>query len=284
MAKKKEIVNYSVSLFGDDIETPVIKSKSSKSKKTSTSSIDMLAKTSKKASRNESKEEGEALNKKTNKSISKKKTVKKNESGKIPSVSNNKSRTSVSSKSNKSSNLSKIKKEDKRNTRTEQAGTPNSKQKSKALKRTASSNTDVSVKKSAKASKNRCTDDINSKSVEAKTGANTRSGTKIKNVSSRSENTTKGKSRVASSNEELFKSPRRRKHKQEKTSRIQPPRQITGKPKVINDFLVSIIIDGEYIEVSPWSIKDGIYHQGLDSNFLVKYLCYKPVATKLNKR
>ena len=47
------------------------------------------------------------------------------------------------------------------------------------------------------------------------------------------------------------------------------------------------MVDGEYLEVSPWSVKNGMYIQGYDSNFLVKYLHYDPVPTKydeLNKK
>ena len=44
---------------------------------------------------------------------------------------------------------------------------------------------------------------------------------------------------------------------------------IQAKPRVINDFLVEVIINGYRYKVSPWSIKDGQYVQGLDSNFLV---------------
>ena len=52
------------------------------------------------------------------------------------------------------------------------------------------------------------------------------------------------------------------------TDRIQNY-SIQAKPRVINDFLVEVIINGYRYKVSPWSIKDGQYVQGLDSNFLV---------------
>ena len=52
------------------------------------------------------------------------------------------------------------------------------------------------------------------------------------------------------------------------TDRIQNY-SIQAKPRVINDFLAEVIINGYRYKVSPWSIKDGQYVQGLDSNFLV---------------
>ena len=84
-------------------------------------------------------------------------------------------------------------------------------------------------------------------------------------------------------NEEIFKRAKAHRHKQVRTNVILPPKQITGKPKSIRDDLVAIVVDGEYLEVSPWSVKDGVYHQGFDSNFLVKYLHYEPVATKYDE-
>lgn len=59
------------------------------------------------------------------------------------------------------------------------------------------------------------------------------------------------------------------------TDRIQNY-SIQAKPRAINDFLVEVIINGYKYKVSPWSIKDGQYIQGLDSNFLVsKYIAGK---------
>lgn len=55
---------------------------------------------------------------------------------------------------------------------------------------------------------------------------------------------------------------------------------IQAKPRVINDFLVEVIINGYRYKVSPWSIKDGQYVQGLDSNFLVSK--YKVGKNKKN--
>jgi hypothetical protein len=46
--------------------------------------------------------------------------------------------------------------------------------------------------------------------------------------------------------------------------------KLHSKPVETEDFsLVQIDIDGKTYEVSSWSIRDGDYIQGLDSNFLV---------------
>ena len=63
------------------------------------------------------------------------------------------------------------------------------------------------------------------------------------------------------------------------TDRIQNY-SIQAKPRVINDFLAEVIINGYRYKVSPWSIKDGQYVQGLDSNFLVSK--YKVGKNKKN--
>ena len=78
-----------------------------------------------------------------------------------------------------------------------------------------------------------------------------------------------------------FAKAKRNYHRFQRGPEIWPPKQITGNPKPIKDGeLLAIIVDGEYLEVSPWSVKDGIYRQGFDGNFLVKYLYYETVSTK----
>ena len=52
------------------------------------------------------------------------------------------------------------------------------------------------------------------------------------------------------------------------TDRIQNY-TIKGAPRIIDDFLSEIIIDGYRYTVSSWAIKDGQYIQGLDSKFLI---------------
>lgn len=51
---------------------------------------------------------------------------------------------------------------------------------------------------------------------------------------------------------------------------------IQGQPRIIDDSNYEVIIDGKRYKVSSWSIKEGQYIQGLDSNFLVsKYIVGK---------
>ncbi len=55
------------------------------------------------------------------------------------------------------------------------------------------------------------------------------------------------------------------------TSVMPAPMRIDNGPIQVKDepYLVQIIIGGSEMYVSPWSVKDGIYHPGLDSEFLV---------------
>ena len=48
------------------------------------------------------------------------------------------------------------------------------------------------------------------------------------------------------------------------------PISCPGKPRVIDAFNLEIIVNGQPRRVSSWSIKDGVYYEGLDSNYIVK--------------
>lgn len=77
--------------------------------------------------------------------------------------------------------------------------------------------------------------------------------------------------------EQLRKDYKRLKRKQETTARISLPKTIIWGPYPINadEFLDEIVLDGgEYRQVSTWSIRDGQYHEGLDSEFIVNRLSY----------
>lgn len=80
-----------------------------------------------------------------------------------------------------------------------------------------------------------------------------------------------GQSEVYRESKKLWK-----KRKRELTNRIPPPKRITGKPKQVGDdfSIVAINVGGEYMEVSSWSVIDGVYYPGKDSEFLVHRLCY----------
>ena len=57
--------------------------------------------------------------------------------------------------------------------------------------------------------------------------------------------------------------------------RILSPRNIEFEKVIADDeFSAWIVLDGKRYKVSKWSVVEGIYHQGLDSLFLVKH--YKP--------
>lgn len=59
------------------------------------------------------------------------------------------------------------------------------------------------------------------------------------------------------------------------TDRILSPRKIEFEKAIADDeFSTWIVLDGKRYKVSKWSVVEGIYHQGLDSLFLVKH--YKP--------
>lgn len=74
--------------------------------------------------------------------------------------------------------------------------------------------------------------------------------------------------------------------KRERTNIIPGAKRITGKPKSVSDddSIVAIMVDGNYMEVSKWSVIDGIYYPGKDSNFLMYRLCYDLSKSTLKKK
>ena len=266
MVKKKDDVKKSVALFGDVIESNPSK------------------KEAKKTSRSKKEAEGEDLKKKTSKSTSKTKTAKKDEPGNPTNISISKSSNSTSSKSSKSVSNSKTKKEVKETSGRKQRGTSSTAQKSKTSKGSAASNADRNDKDLNKVVKSRKSVKDNSKPSKDENPSARKLGKKSDNSTRGNKEVERPKQRDSATNEEIIKSAKRAtKTKRSRTNVILPPKQITGKPKSIRDDLVAIVVDGEYLEVSPWSVKNGIYHQGLDSNFLVKYLHYEPIATKYDE-
>ena len=269
MVKKKDDVKKSVALFGDVIESNPSK------------------KETKKTSRSKKEAEGEDLKKKTNKSTSKTKTAKKDEPGNTTNSSNSKSRSTTSAKSNNLNASSKPKKEVSKDTGGKSPRPSDAKQKSKTSKRSTAVNTNDTVKGAGKTVKSRQSVKADSNTSETESTSSKRIRVKVKSGSSRDTESPRTKERDSDANEEIFKRAKAHRHKQVRTNVVQGPKQITGKPIPVHDDLVAIVVDGEYLEVSPWSVKNGMYIQGLDSNFLVKYLHYEPVATKydeLNKK
>ena len=269
MVKKKDDVKKSVALFGDVIESNPSK------------------KEAKKTSRSKKEAEGEDLKKKTSKSTSKTKTAKKDEPGNPTNISISKSRSTTSAKSNNLNASSKPKKEVSKDTGGKSPRPSDTKQKSKTSKRSTAVNTNDTVKGAGKTVKSRQSAKADSNTSETESTSSKRTRVKVKSGPSRDTESPRTKERDNDANEEIFKRAKAHRHKQVRTNVVQGPKQITGKPIPIHDDLVAIVVDGEYLEVSPWSVKNGMYIQGLDSNFLVKYLHYDPVPTKydeLNKK
>lgn len=271
MAKKSTNTPASIALFNDFEESKLAVKKSEPKKEISSLSSNLGSKSElKKESKQESKP-------KTKKAV-------KNDTGKSKSTSINKSSNSASSKSSKSASNSKTKKEVKETSGRKQRGTSSAAQKSKTSKRSAASNADRNDKDLNKAVKSRKSVKDNSKPSKDENPSTRKLGKKSDNSTRGNKEVERPKQRDSAANEEIIKSAKRAtKTKRSRTNVILPPKQITGKPKSIRDDLVAIVVDGEYLEVSPWSVKNGVYHQGLDSNFLVKYLHYEPVATKYDE-
>lgn len=56
---------------------------------------------------------------------------------------------------------------------------------------------------------------------------------------------------------------------------VSPPKQIDIGPVKKDDFVSYIVIEGKRYEVSSWSVKHGVYIQGLDSKYIVSNLTDK---------
>ena len=260
MAKKKEIVQ-SVALFDEE---PVV------SKKTKQEAPKQTSSTSKK----EVKPKTSKLSKETKSSPKKKetkKTTKKNDNS-----NDNTNRNSLRGRDKTGNRNSSTKKESKETGGTKSKRASDTPKKSRVNSKSDTKST-ASNKRTAKKSVD--TDKLPKKSVSKRT---TRRDKKD-SVRSTEASVADGREKQASVNEVSTDLAAAKKHKHIFTrgTEIWPPKQITGKPKSIKDGeLLAIVVDGEYLEVSPWSVKDGIYRQGLDGNFLVKYLHYETVSTK----
>jgi hypothetical protein len=194
-----------------------------------------------------------------------------------PSTSVSTSRKSRSTSVSSSSSNDTNKKKTKDTGKEKQRRTSDTKQKSKVTKRSSSDvgNGNVKAKDKPKSSSKLSeVIDINSKKSSRKSdikAARNRKGTA---------EDARNEQNIASGSEEVFKQATKSKRR-ERTNTILPARPIQAGPKKLRDeTLVGIVVDGEYLEVSPWSIKDGFYHQGFDSNFIVKYLHYPRQETK----
>ena len=262
MAKKKD-TPVGIALFDD--EAPVSKKKKQEASKQTPkeSKKEVKPKTSKPSKETKSSPNEDKKPKKETKSV--KKNVDKDTAGNTSG-----GRNSTGNKRNT------VKKEDKEDGGRKSKGTPDSSKKSRKSSKANTKNTSSSKQpreksvKSGKPSKSdidkgpdRRDKEVSDTSTKS-TGRSTSEKQTVIDTASTSVDVTK-----------------KRKHKFTRGTEIWAPKQITGKPRAIKDGeLLVIEVDGEYLEVSPWSVKNGIYRQGLDSNYLVKYLHYETVATK----
>ena len=183
---------------------------------------------------------------------------------------------------------------------TDKSSTAKDKQKSSNKNRIAKQSAEDTVQKpatsragrdnSAKDSKNTSGVKQDSrKPVKADTSESKRSTDKRTDASTKS-STVRSKDRVRKSetdypsaddgtdgSEKKVKGTKKLKTKYVVTDTLPAPCQITGKPVPVNDYptLVEVVINGEKRNVSEWSIVKGVYHPGLDSEFLVHCLRFK---------
>lgn len=261
MAKKNTKIFNSIALFDDDPKEIVHDKASIISKRGS-------------------KEARDDFNKKTNEPIDKKKSVNKNESRKSKNSYSDKPADIVS---NKSSALSKTKKETKETGRKQRTSASSVEQKPKKISRASSSDTNVTSKKPLSTSKNRKSDKTSAKHSETKTTLKARNRTTDVDVTERNKLSENREQQDIHADDEIFRRAKEHKKIYTRTAFIQPPKAITGKPRQVRYDLVGIVVDGEYLEVSPWSVIDGMYIQGLDSHYIVKYLYYPVVSTKYDE-
>lgn len=262
MAKKKE-APIGVALFDDEV--PVSKIKKQESSKQTSKAVkkEVKPKTSKPSKETKSSPKEDKKPKKETKPV--KKNVDNNTAGNTSSRCN-----STGNKRNT------VKKEDKEDGGRKSKGTPDSSKKSRKSSKADTKNTSSSKQpreKSVKSSKHVKGD--TDKGPDRRDKAVSDTSTKI---TSRSASEEQAVVDTTSTSVDVTK---KRKHKFTRGTEIWAPKQITGKPRTIKDGeLLAIEVDGEILEVSPWSVKNGIYRQGMDSNYLVKYLHYETVATK----
>lgn len=216
---------------------------------------------------------------KKKKSTAKSKSVKdKSKSDKSDDIHKSKSRSTSASKHSKSDTSVQTKKQSRTTGKNKQSATSNAVQKSKTDKRAVSKSDDSTVKRRTKPVNNRKSnkDGANTGKKRSTTVKSTADSRKAAGVTKRSRKSEDTEPRLDTKDDANIKEAKKywRKHRYDRSESISQPRAITGKPKQIaDDFsLVSIMVDGKYLEVSPWSIVRGIYHPGLDSNFIVNRL------------
>ncbi len=260
MAKKKELP-ASVALFDDEV--PAIKKQEPSKQTSKAAKREIKTKTSKPSKETKSSPKEDNKPKKEIKPA--KKNVNKDTAG---NTSGGRNSTGDKGNSTKKKDKEDGGRQSKRpsDTSKKSASTSKSSTKSTASSKRVSKTNDKPVKSSEDSSVKRPAKRVEEDS-DRSTEASVRSGGE--------------KQTSPSTTDTDFAKAKKHKYVFKRGTEIWPPKQITGKPRPVKDGeLLAIVIDGKYLEVSPWSVKDGIYRQGMDSNFLVTYLHYETVATK----
>lgn len=283
MAKKKETAK-SVALFGED-DVNISKSTKSVVKKT--------AKTTKSSSKSDSKSKKDKLSSKE-KSSKKDKEIKKNETvNKSTKSSSTKSSTRKTSDTKKSrstrisssntvsnSKTDKNKKNTGVSSRTSQRGLQNTAEKSKcAAKRdkqvvssTAKNTRDIKQSSNSRTKASRIDKELDQ-------SANSRTAVKDNDISIKSKDSGRKEQEAGSYIVKLRAEAKkiRKAGKYQPVNRVSAPQTIEWGPNPVkdDDSIVEIIVNKQMKYVSPWSVKDGVYYEGLDSEFLVNRLRYQ---------
>lgn len=208
------------------------------------------------------------------------KTSKKQATRKSDDIHKSKSRSTAIVKHSKSDTNDQPTKQSRKTEKREHIGTSQVISKSKVNKRAISKSDDSTVKGRSKVVGNRKSNkdsaDISKKRKSVVKSKSVTDSRKTARVAKGSKPVKDTEPRIDTRIDADIKEAKKywRKHRYDRTESISQPRAITGKPKQIDDdfSLVSIMVDGKYLEVSPWSIINGVYHPGLDSNFIVNRL------------
>lgn len=281
MVKKKEIKTNSVALFGEEI----VEKKEKKEKKKE------VKKNSSKPTKSSSKSD---LTKKTNKLTSKKnssksdKEIKKNDTGisKSKSSSNRKNSSSNSSTNSNSKRNSTKEKVQKVSVSSKRGSDNSSKERGNLAARnrkdiqTTSKGSRAASKSVARNPENKRNPRLKDESKERKSSGLRKSVETVEDKASKSratEQDTPRQEQTAWGNlTELRKEAKKSRKTYSQTERINYPQIVQWGPSPIKDdfSLVEIIVDGKMKIVSAWSVKNGMYYEGLDSEFLVNCLKY----------
>ena len=285
MTKKKETAK-SVALFGEE-EVVSSASKKNAVKKISktnknSSKSDNKVKKDKPSSKEKSSKKDKEINKNenTNKSVKSSNVKSKSSDNKTSNTKKSRNSSINSSVAVSNNKTSKTKKNDRVSSRTSQRGLQDtgkeSKCSSKRDKQTVSSaakNTRSIKQPSSSRTKTSRID------KELEQSASNRAAIKDNNVPVKSKDSGRKEQEAGSYIDKLRAEAKkiRKAGKYQPANRVSAPQTIEWGPNPVKDdnSIVEIIINKQMKYVSPWSVKDGVYYEGLDSEFLVNRLRYQ---------